>query len=158
MRERDPCDGQHISRNHGLDIYAQRWRGAQLAQPARDRVAVPLSHFVFRRDRERDATIDKARQSFVGKIISVDDVDIILNEIFLLEHIPTVRSFGGVPPWCIEAISPNSRANRKSWSATSNVEECGPRIAKPRVSSWSCEANGPRRRRSTSLRGWGTSE
>ena len=39
--------------------------------------------------------IDKARQSLIGEIISVDDVDEILDEIFLLEHVPAIRSFRG---------------------------------------------------------------
>src|ERR1700691_1054882 len=58
---------------------------------------VPLGHFVFRRDRKRDAEINKARQAIVGQVIAMDDVHEVADQAFLLERVPTFRSLRRAP-------------------------------------------------------------
>ncbi|WP_235190826.1 TetR/AcrR family transcriptional regulator [Amycolatopsis rifamycinica] len=55
---------------------------------------------------------------------------------------------GSPPLWCIDTTRPRSAATRKSATAVSGVDSCGPRTAMPMVSS------GPVVSRSISLTGW----
>ena len=74
------------------------------------------------RDREADVAGDEALQLLVAEIVAVHDVDEAVEQPLGLEPLQPSGLRGAPPPWCIDAMRPNSWASWKSLSETSRVE------------------------------------
>jgi hypothetical protein len=94
-------------------------------------VAVP--EFVLGCDGEGHTCVAQELEPVLGQSLAVHDVGGGPEEPGPADGIP--RGAGSPPLWCIDATMPRSAAARKSATATSGVDSCGPRMAIPTFTS-----------------------